>query len=150
MLEPPPYSSHLPQSSFDLSIDDVAILVNLETPQQNAAGPSGHIVISAVHHSLLVLSPEGFPVHVEDALRVGDEIVSVDDEPSWHLGPCGVQALLCEAGADPFHISVRRAGQDAVTSFLVQAALEGTASVAKLQVATGARRYSTCVSCEAV
>ena len=140
MLEPPPYDSHLHQSSFDLSIDDVAILVNLETHEQDAAGPSGHIVISAVHHSLLVLSPEGVPVHVEDALRVGDEIVSIDDEPSWQLGPLGVQALVCEAGADPFHISVRRAGQEAVMSFLVQAALGDTASVAYAQVATGARR----------
>jgi hypothetical protein len=120
--QPPPYCAEAPapSSAFDAEEEDVALLVDLDDQRRRAAGGASRVTIASVHQSLLVLLPEGSPVQAHDALRVGDEIVSIDDIPAAEVGAHGVQALVREAGADPLRLAVRRAGDKAAAQYLVQ------------------------------
>ena len=90
----------------------VALHVNDDFAEQgHGQGPYANpVTIAVIHPSLVALAPTGSPLQVESALRVGDEVASIDDVPAWQLGPRGVQAIFREAGTEPLRITVRSAG----------------------------------------
>ena len=87
-------------------------------------------------------------MEAEDAIQIGDEIVSIDDVPAWQLGADGVQALLCEAGTDALHIMVRRADDapDVEPVFLLLQCIEASSGQAR----EGVRRWDWTQSGECV
>ena len=92
-----------------LATNAVALRVRLDSEDQTQVSGTGRMTIAAVHPSLVALKPDGSALQVEKAVRVGDEITSVDDTPAWQLGPIGVQALFREAGENALRITVRAA-----------------------------------------
>ena len=137
LQQPPPHvrprSPTPPGFAFTADQDALALLVNLQSPYPEP------VTIAAVHPSLLILSPTGAAPTEQDALRVGDEIVSIDGEPAWQLGAYGVQALVREAESDVLRLVVRPgAARDvAPRSVLVQ-----RPSQCPLQAVKSSRRHN--------